>query len=66
MSDWHWVRTHQLSGFSDNAGHVTISDVLECYQHNIHVFADAAHQRPVNVRGMHISNNGQQIRATRK
>jgi len=65
MTNWHWVRTHSLSTYADNAGHVTFNDVLGSWKHNIHVFADPSHQRPVSISNVRAYDNGRAIPFTR-
>jgi hypothetical protein len=65
MSDWHWVQTHRLSGFADNAGHTTISDVLGGWKHHICVYADSSFQRPISINQARVYNDGQGISLTR-
>jgi len=65
MSDWHWVQTHRISGYTDAAGRVTLNDVLGTWKHKIHVFADSSRQTPVRVNNARVRNNGQEIPVTR-
>jgi len=60
-----WVRTHRLSGFADQAGHCSIMDVLGTHAHNVYVFADPQHTRPLRVMSIRVWNNGQEIPAMR-
>jgi len=54
-----------LTGHTDKAGHVTLSDVLGTRKHQIHVFADPSHRTPVNVSGVRVYDNGREISVSR-
>jgi hypothetical protein len=60
-----WVQTHHLEGYSDQTGHCSVMDVLGTHEHNVYVYADHQHKRPIRVLGIRVLNEGREIATTK-